>query len=63
MIEKTKNFFQEVQVELSKVVWPTQEELKMYTLVVIISTAIVAAVIGVWDLILGRIVLQFFGIN
>jgi len=39
----------EVANELKKVVWPTWEETKMSTVVVIITSIIVAAILGLFD--------------
>ncbi len=57
-VKKTKpkkgliKFFKEVISELKKVSWPTPKEWFTYTTVVIVVVLIVAAFIGVLDLIL-----------
>lgn len=61
--DKTKIFFGEVRAEMSKVVWPTQEQVQMYTVVVVISTAIVSVVMGMWDMVLAQAVNVLFGIR
>jgi len=43
------NFLVEVRAELKKVTWPTWIEVFSSTVVVIITTLIFAAMIGVWD--------------
>jgi preprotein translocase subunit SecE len=63
LFAKTKIFLGEVRTEMTKVVWPTREQTKVYTVVVIASTAVVGLVIGVWDLILSRVVQFIFRIN
>jgi preprotein translocase subunit SecE len=63
LFDKTKIFFGEVRTELSKVVWPTQEQVKTWTAVVIVSTAILAAAIGVWDLVLTKLTSIIFGLS
>jgi preprotein translocase subunit SecE len=45
MIGKIKNFVGEVSKEMKKVSWPTKEQLKESTWVVIITTAILTAFI------------------
>ena len=49
MFEKIKKFMKEVKVELTKVAWPTPGELRATTTVVIITTLIMAAFIGIVD--------------
>ena len=60
-IEKIKLFISETRTELKKVTWPTREELKESTKVVIVSTFIVTIFVGVVDQILSRIVRLVFG--
>ena len=50
---RAREFVREVRAELSKVSWPTREELRDSTLVVIVTVLIVAAYIGVIDRLLG----------
>ncbi|MCU0283467.1 MAG: preprotein translocase subunit SecE [Candidatus Nanopelagicales bacterium] len=47
--------------ELRKVIWPTRKELITYTWVVIVFVAVVTAIVGVYDLVFTRLVLQIFG--
>ncbi len=56
-------FMGEVRTELSKVVWPTQEETKTYTIVVLITTLLISSAIGLWDLGLTRLMGLIFGFN
>jgi len=55
-ISKIGNFFTEAKAELKKVSWPTQDELKDSTMVVIISVILLAAFIGIVDLLLSKLV-------
>jgi len=50
---RARDFVKEVRSELSKVSWPTREELRDSTLVVITTVLIVAAYVGVIDRLLG----------
>ena len=50
---RARDFVKEVRAELSKVSWPTREELRDSTLVVIVTVLIVAAYVGVIDRVLG----------
>jgi preprotein translocase subunit SecE len=43
-------FFKEVRVEMSKVVWPTGRQLAMYTLIVILMSVLLAIFLGALDL-------------
>ena len=52
MIEKTKKFTSDVVVEMKKVSWPTRNELKGSTMVVIVTVIIIAIFIGIVDRIL-----------
>jgi len=49
-------FFVEAKQELNKVVWPTRHELAANTVVVIVTTLMLAAFIGVVDFILSQII-------
>ncbi len=49
MFEKIKNFFVDVQKEMKKVSWPSQEELVDYTIVVVAFTIVLSAFIFAVD--------------
>lgn len=51
--ERIRTFFKEVQVEIRKVSWPTRNELRDSTIVVIATVLIVAAYVGAVDRVLG----------
>jgi preprotein translocase subunit SecE len=61
MIERLKLFFSETRTELKKVTWPTRQELKESTIVVIVSTFIVTIFVGVVDQIISRIIRLVLG--
>ncbi|NPV54081.1 MAG: preprotein translocase subunit SecE [Firmicutes bacterium] len=48
-------FLRDVRAELKKVAWPNRKELISYTVIVIISVMIVAAFIGLIDLVFSQI--------
>lgn len=50
LFDKTKIFFGEVRTEMKKVVWPTRDQVRTYTIVVIVATAMLAILLGIWDL-------------
>jgi preprotein translocase subunit SecE len=51
----------ETRTELKKVTWPTRQELKESTYVVIVSTVLVTIFIGAVDQILSRMIRLVFG--
>jgi preprotein translocase subunit SecE len=59
-IERIREYTKDVGVELRKVSWPTRDELRDSTVVVIITVLLVAAFIGVVDQILNRVVALIF---
>ena len=44
-----KNYFKEIKNELKKVVWPTKEQLKNYTITVLVFTFVVGGIIAIFD--------------
>lgn len=56
MIDKIKEFFREVKVEIKKVVYPSREELIGSTWVVIFTSIVISVFLGVVDLGLSRLV-------
>ncbi|MBN1884924.1 MAG: preprotein translocase subunit SecE [Candidatus Krumholzibacteriota bacterium] len=61
MIEKIRNFLNETRSELRKVTWPTRDELKGSTQIVIIATFVVTLFIGVVDQVLTLIIRRLLG--
>jgi len=61
MFEKIGNFFSEVKIEMRKVTWPTREELKDSTKLVIIASIVVSVFIGVVDSFLSFIIRYLLG--
>ena len=55
-MEKTGNFFTQVKTELSKVVWPSKDELITSTIVVLVSLVILGIYVGICDLFFSRII-------
>jgi len=56
MLNKIKEFFRDVKVEVKKVVFPTKEELVGSTWVVIITVIVISLFLGVVDLGLTKLV-------
>ena len=55
-IKKLTTFLSEAKAELKKVSWPSRAELINSTMVVIVSVIILAAYIGIVDVILSKLV-------
>lgn len=49
LVQRTTDFLKEVRVEMPKVSWPTRTELRAATLVVIVMTLIMAAIVYAFD--------------
>lgn len=60
IISKPINFLKEVRTQLTKVSWPTKDELIGATVVVIVITTIAAVFIGIVDLIFSRFLSWIF---
>ena len=60
MFKKIAEFFEEVKLELKKVVFPTKKEVIGSTWVVIITVLISAFFLGIVDLTLGRLITLAF---
>lgn len=50
-----KSFFQGVKAEMKRVIWPTRRELINYVIMVVVTTVIVMAVMGISDGVFSRI--------
>ena len=61
MFQKMGHFFSETRVEMRKVTWPTRDELKESTKIVIVATFVVTVFIGIVDQILTLIVRRLLG--
>lgn len=61
MFAKTKQYFQEVGLELKKVTWPSRDEVRGSTMVVIVAVILITVFIGLVDQILSRILRLIVG--
>jgi preprotein translocase subunit SecE len=59
-MEQVREYMKDVRAELTKVSWPTREELRDSTVVVIVTVLLVAAFIGIVDQGLNRVVALLF---
>lgn len=53
---KIGQFLKEVRLELRKVSWSSRSELKSSTIIVLVSVAILAAIIGCFDFIMSKLI-------
>ena len=60
---KPTEFVREVRSELRKVAWPTRQEVLSYSLVVIVSCVVIAAVVFAMDYVFTKAVLTLFGVE
>jgi preprotein translocase subunit SecE len=54
-------FYRQVVAELRKVVWPTQEQLITYFIVVLVFVVVVMSIVSLLDLGFGKLVFAVFG--
>ena len=54
-------FYRQVVAELRKVVWPTQQQLITYFVVVLVFVAVIMAIVSLLDLGFGKLVFKVFG--
>jgi preprotein translocase subunit SecE len=60
---KPRQFVREVVAELQRVNWPTRQEVVAYSIVVLVSVVVIAALISAMDFVFTRAVLALFGIE
>ena len=60
LVERSKEFINEVVAEAKRVSWPTRKELRAGTSVVIVMTLIMASIVAVLDLLLTLGLRQLF---
>jgi preprotein translocase subunit SecE len=49
-------YFRDARSELRKVAWPNRKELITYTVIVLVTVAIVALFLGVFDVVFARLI-------
>ncbi len=60
---KPRQFVREVIAELQKVAWPTRQEVASYSLVVLVASIVIAAIIFVMDLAFTKGILALFDVQ
>jgi preprotein translocase subunit SecE len=56
MLEKAKEFLRDARIEATKVTWPSRQELRESTVVVVITVSIISVFIAVVDRAVGMLV-------
>ena len=56
-------FLREVVAELKKVAWPSRQEVVAYSIVVLVSTIVIATLIFGMDFIFAKAILSLFGVH
>lgn len=54
---RVRTFFEEVKAEMAKVAWPSKQEIKDHTGLVLLFLVAVAAVIGVMDFVFRNVIM------
>lgn len=62
-VARTRSYLDDVRGELGKVTWPTREDLKASTTVVMMFLALLAVVIGAMDQVMQRAVILLFNLT
>lgn len=60
---KPRQFFKEVVAELRKVAWPSRQEVVAYSIVVLVGSVVVAALVFGMDYVFTKGVLKLFGVE
>ena len=60
---KPSEFLKEVVAEMKRVAWPTRQEVFAYSLVVLVSCIVIAAIIFGMDFVFARAILALFDIE
>ena len=60
LFTRVRDFYQDVLVEMSKVTWPSKDELKSSTSVVLFMLGVVAAIVYAYDIVFQLAVLGLF---
>lgn len=60
---KPRQFLKEVIAELKKVAWPSRPEVIAYSIVVLVSSIAIAAVIFVMDIVFQQAVFTLYGVE
>jgi len=57
LFTRMQTFYQEVRNEMSKVAWPSKDEIKANTSVVLVVLGIIALIVGVMDIVFRTVIM------
>lgn len=57
MSERFQTFIHEIKVEMSKVAWPTKQDIKAHTTIVFVLLGILGVIVGTFDFVFQNVVL------
>lgn len=57
VVARVRTFFDEVKVEMAKVAWPSKQEVKDHTSIVLIFLVTVAIIIGIMDVVFRTVIM------
>lgn len=60
---KPRQFLKEVAAELRKVAWPTRQEVVAYSIVVLVSSVVIATLIFGMDFVFAKAIFALFGVE
>ncbi len=60
MAGKTTQYLRDVRSEVRKITWPSLEDLRRSTLVIIVVVIIIGIIIGIMDVLFSKIIIDFF---
>ena len=61
LVQRTSTYIQDVRTEVRKVSWPTWDDLRKSTVMILIIILILGAIIGLMDLFFTKLLIDFLG--
>jgi preprotein translocase subunit SecE len=61
LVRGVVTYLQEVRAEVRKITWPTWDELRRTTLVIIVFVIVIGIIIGIMDVIASRVLIDLLG--
>ena len=60
-VQRTADYVREVRGEVRKITWPTRDELRRTTLVIIVFVIVIGIIIGIMDVIASKVLIDLLG--
>ena len=61
VVQRTSTYIQDVRMEVRKVSWPTWDDLRKSTVMILIIILILGAIIGLMDLLFSKLLIDLLG--